>query len=116
MTDGERKLRGICIENFLKGLLIGMMFAMIVFLLVVVLSGCIWRSANIDEYANGKLIKHTGIGEVGILNIASRKGFVLETDEIKARVAESTYKPDPESIKAVSDGMLTEIFKMWSVL
>ncbi len=112
MTDGEKK-----IINWLRPIAY-LLMAIYLMLMLMLLSGCITRIADYSEYdrETGKRIKHVNVLENNFLGIASSKGLEADIDVIKVRIAERLDKPDPESIKAVSDGMLNEIFKRWSVL
>lgn len=86
----------------------------------LLLAGCIMRSANTYKYdpLTGRLIEHNGIGEVGWLTIASKKEFWSDVSQagIRTNIGFMEDRPDAESIKAVSDTMLTELFKFWRPL
>ena len=108
--------------EFEKRVIYGLRTILIMLWIIIMMmffSGCITRIADYNEYdpITGKRTKHVNVLENNFMGIASSKGLEADIDVIKIRIAERLDKPDPESIKAGGgDSMLTEIFKMWSVL
>ena len=79
-------------------------------ILLIMISGCTWHAANIYEYEQGQLIKHTGVGQVRILMFDTKKGLHVKAGEIEVGLVESESSPDVET-----GTFLAELFKMWKI-
>lgn len=82
----------------------------------VCLTSCIHRASNIKDYdpITGRLVHWEGQGEINFLGILSVKSYKTKGRDLETTIGDLNYDPDEAAIKAVSDGMLAEIFKIWS--
>ena len=76
-------------------------------IICLLLSGCVYHGAIHREYANGELVRQDEIGQLQFLYFSDRKNIAVELDGIASLdVGKSTQYPDPNSVKAVTEGVV----------
>ena len=77
---------------------------------LLLLSGCAYNGGIHREYVNGQLIRQDEVGQLLFCYWTDKKAIRFDLEDIATlSIGSSTQKPDPNSIKAVTEGVVDAV-------